>query len=160
MTANPSVASDACTASPCGSRIPAFGRMSTVTCTHDLRLGQVAGERDTGQQLERLDVPRPRPGHDVVGQLRPRRRAVPAGVEAPVAHELLVERRLRPAGRVPVGGPEAGRVGRQRLVAQRDHAVRVEPELELRVGEEDSPFGRMLVRGGIEGERGRSRAAA
>ncbi len=120
---------------------------------HHLRIGEVVVERDPGQPLERLDVARPRPGHDVVRQLRPRRGLVPAQRLAVVPHELLVERRLAAAGLVAVGRPEARRVRGQRLVAEDERAVRVEAELELRVGEDD-PARRGPVRAvAVERER-------
>jgi hypothetical protein len=56
---------------------------------------------------------------------------------AVVADELLVEAVLRAAGLVRVAGPEARRVGRERLVAEDEGAVGVEPELELRVRDDD-----------------------
>ena len=67
------------TASPCGSRMPAFGRTRTVAFTRARpRVGEVVVERDPGQPLERLDVARPRAGDDVVGQLRARGRSCPS----------------------------------------------------------------------------------
>ena len=49
--------SECLTASPCGSRIPSLGRTSTVALTvHDLRSGDVVGEGELGQPLERVDV--------------------------------------------------------------------------------------------------------
>src|SRR6185437_4862670 len=56
-----------------------------------------------------------------------------------VAQRLLVEARLAPAGRVPVGGPEAGGVGRQHLVDHEQATVGRGPELELRIGDDDPP---------------------
>ena len=85
-------------------------------------VGEVVVERDLGQPLERLDVAAARAGDEIVGQLGPGRRLVPADRLAPVAHELLVERGLRAAGLVAVGRPEAGRVGGQRLVTEHDPA--------------------------------------
>ena len=78
---------------------------------------------------------------DVRRDLRRRRQLVPAGRGGPVPRELLVEAGLAAAGLVGVGRPEAGGVGRADLVAEREHAVGVEPELELRVGQDD-PAGR------------------
>ena len=89
------------------------------------------------RQLERLDVAAARARDDVVGELRAGVGLVPAERLAVVAHELLVERRLRAAGRVLVGRPEARRVGRERLVAEHEPAVVVDAELELRVREDD-----------------------
>ena len=72
-----------------------------------------------------------------VGQLGAGVGLVPAGLLAVVADELLVEAVLRAARLVRVRGPEARRVGRQRLVAEHELAVGVEAELELRVGDDD-----------------------
>ena len=71
------------------------------------------------------------------------RLVVPAARIQPVADELLVERRLGAAGRVAVGRPEPGGVRREHLVDQDELAVR-EPELELRVGDDDPALGRDL----------------
>src|SRR5262249_19286604 len=78
---------------------------------------------------------------------------VPSERFAVVAHELLVERRLRPAGSVFVGRPEPGRVGRERLVGEYEAAILVEPELELRVGEDDPEGGGAFRDGAVESER-------
>ena len=83
-----------------------------------------ASNEIAGEPLERLDVARARAGDDVVRQRRAGIGLVPAERLAVVAHELLVERRLRPAGRVLVGRPEAGRVRRERLVAEHEPARR------------------------------------
>ena len=119
-TAKPRCRSDSCTASPCGSRMPCFGRTRTVAFTGAPRSGRRGSRRSAiaGQALERLDVACPRAGDDVLGQLRPGRGLVPAERLAVVADELLVERRLGAAGLVLVGRPEAGRVGRERLVGE------------------------------------------
>ena len=61
---------------------------------------EVLVERDLREPLECLDVPGARAGDDVVGQLGAGRLLVPARLLAPVADELLVERRLRSARRV------------------------------------------------------------
>src|SRR3712207_9167574 len=49
----------------------------------------------------------------VVGQVRRRRRLIPAGRLQPVAQRLLVEAGLRAAGLVAVGGPEARAIRRR-----------------------------------------------
>ena len=65
---------------PCGSRIPCFGRTSTVAFIrrHHRRVGEVVVERDPGEPLERLDVARARPVDDVGGQLRARAASCPS----------------------------------------------------------------------------------
>ena len=97
---------------------------------------EVALEARAGDPLERLDVACARAGDDVRRQLRPGRRLVPRLRLEPVAHELLVEARLRAAGRVRRGVPEPRRVGRHHLVDQDQLAID-ETHLELRVGEDD-----------------------
>ncbi len=59
-----------------------------------------------GQPLVGFDIFVPGLGHDVVGQLGRRTVLVPVGRFQPVAHELLVERRLGAAGMIRVGRPE------------------------------------------------------
>ena len=152
-TANPSVRSASPTASPCGSRMPSFGRISTVAFTGPPSGRRDSVERDLRQPLERFDVAGARPGDDILRHLGPGVGAIPSGREAEVAHVLLVERRLRPARAVRVGRPEARRVGRQRLVAERDDAVSVDAELELRVGEDDPARLGMRRCEGVEPER-------
>ena len=56
---------------------------------------------------------------------------VPADRLEVVAHELLVEARLRPAGLIAVGRPEARRVGRQHLVDQRSSSLAAQPNSNL-----------------------------
>ena len=64
-----------------------------------------------------------------------------------VAHELLVEARLRTAGDVKIPRPEARRVGRQDLVDEDDvplaAAVGDAAEFELGVGDDDAPVFRV-----------------
>src|SRR5260221_198156 len=82
---------------------------------------------------------------DHVGrQLGRRRLVVPTGGIGPVAHELLVEGRLRLARLVAVSGPEARGVGSEDLVAEDDLGAGVGAKLELGVGEDDPPLGRVL----------------
>ena len=75
---------------------------------------------------------------------------VPGG---PVADVLLVERRLRAARLVLVGGPEARGVRRADLVAEHQRAVGVEPELELRVGEDHAALARVVGDRAVDGQR-------
>src|SRR6185312_14382918 len=77
-------------------------------------------------------------------QLRRRRGLVPALLAGPVTDELLVEGGRRLAGLVAVGGPEAGGVRGQHLVAEHDLGTGVAAELELGVGEDDPALGRVL----------------
>src|SRR5207248_7149608 len=86
-------------------------------------------------------------------ELGPRIGLVPSGRLAVVADELLVEAVLRAAGLVRLARPEARRVRRQRLVAEDEVAVRVEPELELRVRDDDPGRPGVLRRGGVQADR-------
>src|SRR5205809_853541 len=83
-----------------------------------------------GQSFEGLDIARARACDDVIGKLGPGRGLVPAERLAVVAHELLVERGLRPAGLVVGRRPEARGVGREGLVGEYELALTVDPELE------------------------------
>ncbi len=76
----------------------------------------------------------------------------------PVPHELLVEGRRRAARPPRVRRPEARRIGGEGFVDPDDAAVRVEPELELRVGEEQAPRRRVL--GGFREDEERQIAKA
>src|SRR5207302_6882651 len=96
------------------------------------RVVEIAREGDRRQPLERLDVLGARLEDDLVRQLGAGIGLRPADQLAVVADVLLVEAVLRPAGLVRLAGPETGGVRCQRLVAEDDVAVRVEPELELR----------------------------
>src|SRR5580704_15457961 len=78
---------------------------------------------------------------------------IPAGRRGPVAHELLVEARLCAAGLVFVRGPEAGGIGGADLVAERQLAVGVEPELELGVGKNDPALAGVLGGVLVDGDR-------
>src|SRR5690606_10913380 len=82
--------------------------------------------------------------HDVGWYGRSRRGFVPAGGDGPVPYVLLVEGVLWAAGFPLVGGPEAGRVGGQHLVAEGEDPVGVPAELEFRVGHEEAAFGGVL----------------
>ena len=87
------------------------------------------------------------------GSSGPGARLVPAERLAVVADELLVERRLWAAGRVLVGGPEARGVGRERLVSEHELTVRVDAELELRVGDQDPALGGVVGGEAVELDR-------
>src|SRR5688572_23364489 len=93
-------------------------------------LATVPLEGATGQSLERLDVPGPGALDDVGRQLGTRRRLVPAAALEPVAHELLIVTRLRPAGLVGGRLPEPARIGCQDLVHEDQLAVREQAQLE------------------------------
>src|SRR6185503_10701607 len=114
---------------------------------------QPGRERLAGQPLVRGHVALARLRHDVVGNRRRGRRLVPAGAGRPVAHVLLVEARLPTADLVLVGGPEARGVRRADLVAENELAVRVKPELELRVGEDDPALARVIRDGLVDRDR-------
>src|SRR4051794_15637396 len=129
----PSAGSARSTATPWGSRIPAFGRTRTRAriviararsparprrrssngAQSRCHAGEPGVERLAGDELVGVDVALARPGDDIVGDRRCRRLLVPAGAGRPVAHVLLVEARLRAPDLVRVGGPEARGVGRQ-----------------------------------------------
>src|SRR5262245_47683952 len=79
-----------------------------------------------------------RPLHHVVGERGYRRLLVPANRLEVVAHELLVEARLRAARTPLVGGPETRGVGRHHLVDENELLARCDAELELGVGEDDA----------------------
>jgi hypothetical protein len=112
--------------------------MRTVSLRARPLVVEVPIERDPGEELGNASTYRgPRAGGDVGRELGPRGSPVPPGAEAPVEDVLLVEGRLRATGRVLRRRPEARRVGCERLVGQRDDAVTVDPELELRVCEQD-----------------------
>ena len=98
-TAKPSWRSELSTASPCGSRMPGFGRTSTVAliASTTCGVGEVVVERDAGQPLERLDVARAGAGDDVVGQLRARGRSCPS--RAPRSSRARTACRRTAAGR-------------------------------------------------------------
>src|SRR5436190_5719169 len=100
-------------------------------------------ERLARDPLVGLRVAGPGPVHDLGRKRRRRRRLVPAGLRRPVAHVLLVEARLRPAGLVAGGRPEARGIGRQNLVGEHDRAVGAAAQLELGVGEEDAVLARV-----------------
>src|SRR5207244_2329376 len=67
--------------------------------------------------------------------------------------ELLVEGGLGGAGPVLAGRPEPRRVGCQRLVAEYEPALAVEPELELRVRDDDPALACMLCGEPVERDR-------
>src|SRR5437764_889320 len=120
----PSAGNARSTVCPCGSRMPSFGRMSTLARTALSRPAPLEprGERLARDSLVRLAVERAGALYHVVGQRGRGGRLVPPGARRPIAHVLLVERRLRAARRVAVGRPEARRVGREHLVANDDAA--------------------------------------
>src|SRR6185295_10595 len=106
----------------------------------DLGVGEVVVEGEAGQALKGLHVARARLGDDLSWELRTGCSLVPAEPLAVVPDVLLVEGRLRTAGGIDVRGPEARRVWSERLVAEHEVALLVEPELELRVGDDDAAF--------------------
>src|SRR3954449_6102832 len=94
-----------------------------------------------------------RGGHHVVGDRRRGRRLVPPRAGGPVAHVLLVERGLPTTRLVLVGRPEARGVRRADLVAEHQLAALVEPELELRVREDDPALARVVGDRAVHGQR-------
>src|SRR5207302_155473 len=129
------------------------GRARSPSPEHHLGIREVGVEVDAREPLERVDVACPRAGDDVVRKLRSRLGLVPAERLAVVAGVLLVERGLRAAGLVLPGGPEARRVGRERLVAENEPSLVVASELELRVRDQDAARGRVLRREAVQLER-------
>src|SRR5207249_5496072 len=103
-----------------------------------------AGKAEVG-----LEVPLARCLHDPPRKGRRRGGAVPLAdllqTREVIAQRLLVEARLAPAGRVPVGRPEARRVGRQYLVDHEQATVGRAAELELRIGDDDPPRRRVAA---------------
>src|SRR4051794_39321232 len=114
---------------------------------------QPGRERLAGEPLVRGHVALARLRHHVVRDGGRRRRLVPAGAGRPVAHVLLVEARLAAPDLVLVGRPEARRVRRADLVAEHELPVAVEPELELRVGEDDPALARVVGDGLVDRDR-------
>src|SRR6185503_19384986 len=112
---------------------------SAIIVTRSPALGKIP----TGQPPERFDVFLACPGHHVIRERGDRRLLVPLDGFEIVAHELLVEARLRAAPPVGVARPEAGRIRRQHLV-DHDQPIRIGPpvgrhqsEFELRVCDDD-----------------------
>src|SRR3990172_176467 len=91
------------------------------------------------------------PDH-VRGELRPGRGLVPRKRQQIIADELLVEALLRAARPIAVRGPEPRRVRRQHLVDQDELPVR-QPELELGVGDDDSPPAGVVRRPAVDLQR-------
>src|SRR5690606_13470657 len=118
------------------------------------RRGAVRSSRLLADEpVQRLVVLRARALDDDGGQARPRSRLVPVeGLEI-VAHVLLVEALRGRAAFVARGRPKARRIGRQHLVHDAQLAVLVEPELELRVGDDDAALARVLDGARVERER-------
>src|SRR6478752_1567779 len=90
-------------------------------------------EGRAGEALEHLEIACRGGAHDLVRQRRRRSLAVPA-TGAPltveiIAQRLLVEARLRTAGRILLGRPEARAVRREHLVDEADGTVAVASEL-------------------------------
>ena len=80
--------------------------------------------------------------HDLVRQRGRRSLLVPLDLFEIIADELLVERGLRAAGCVLVGGPVAGGIRSEDFVGK-DDSVRGDAELEFGVGEDDSALSRV-----------------
>src|SRR5579885_1612533 len=98
-------------------------------------------------------------GDDLRRQLRSRRLLVPVESLEIVTHELLVEARRAGAGAVRVGRPEAGGIGRERLIDQDERAALIDTELELGVGNDDAAAERMIRGEPIERNRGVANAS-
>ena len=92
------------------------------------RADHAASSIATGEQPERLEIAPAGRLHHLGRELRRRRLAVPPTLPPKtgqvVAQRLLVEAGLGASGLVPVGRPEAGRVGCQHLVYEQELAVR------------------------------------
>src|SRR5439155_3719235 len=79
---------------------PSAGRARLPSPQHDLRVGKIVVELDASEPFECFGITRARSRDDMLRELRPGIVLVPAQRLAVIADELLVERRLRPAGRV------------------------------------------------------------
>src|SRR5262245_21486527 len=93
-------------------RTPLFTIASTSFWSRSL----ITVELPAGEAAERLHVLVSRSSHDLVWQRGDRRLLVPVNALEVVADELLVEAGLRTARSIAVAGPEARRIGRERLV--------------------------------------------
>ena len=82
-------------------------------------------------------------GHHIRGKGRARGLFVPTYLLEVIANVLFIKGRLRLAGRVMIGGPEARGVRRQRLVDPNQFLPQ-QPKFEFRVGNDDPACGRML----------------
>src|SRR4029077_6678296 len=146
--AKPTAGNARCTASPCGSRMPALGRInpraritSRRRCDRRARASLPTAaaieprlERLAGDTLVGLQVPRPRALHDVLGDRRRGWQLAPAAGRRPVAHVLLVEAGLPAPGLVALHRPVARGVWREHLIAHRQRAggiLFIQAELEL-----------------------------
>src|SRR5215469_15632849 len=85
----------------------------------------------------------PRASHYVRGQCGRGRLLVPADALEVVADELLIEGRLRLAGRIEVRGPEARRIGSESFVDP-DELTADEAEFEFCVSDDDAAGGSVL----------------
>src|SRR5687767_2373021 len=96
--------------------------LSTISRTRASSCARIpsAFQLSARQAPERVEIFRARPLDHVLGQAGYGRLLVPLDRLEIVAHELLVEARLRAAGRVAVRRPEARRIGRHHLVDQDD----------------------------------------
>jgi hypothetical protein len=97
-------------------------------------------QRVAGDALIGFPILVPRPGDHVGGQRGRGRLLVPTDALEVVADELLIERRLRLAGRVEVRGPEPRRIGSKGLVDP-NQFVADEAEFEFCVGDDDAAGG-------------------
>src|SRR6267378_5621019 len=95
-------------------------RYSAFRTPHSAFVSSSDIQSATRNPIVRLQVPLTRRLHDLPWQRRRRGVPVPLALlletREVIAQRLLVEARLAPAGRVPVGRPEPGGVGRENLV--------------------------------------------
>ena len=135
---------------PWGSRMPAFGRISTRAPLHRSRrrpCGPASLEGLAGDQLVRLDVARAGARDDVLGDRRRRRPLVPAAVPRPSRARTACRSSAAPAR--PRSRPRASSA-RSRASAPRRPGpparpiVLVQAQLELRVGQDHAALARVL----------------
>src|ERR1700733_2296122 len=179
----PSAGSARSTATPCGSRMPALGRIRTRALTRYAsgtrsrgatgivaRLGRAVGgctgaieprlERLAGDALIGLHVASAGAGDDILGDGGRGWLLVPATGGCPVAHVLLVEARLPTSNLVLGGGAVARGVGGEDLVAEYQRRPGagadgvVETQLELGVGEDYAIGAGVLGSEGVQLEGG------
>src|SRR5690606_4577468 len=109
-------------------------------------------QRSTGDPLVRFAILCRGGLNHLRRQRRRWRLPIPPRLRQPIAHALLVERRLVPAGLVELRIPETGAVRRQQLVGDRQLAVD-QAELQLRIGNDDPTRAGVLLSGAVDGQR-------
>src|SRR5438270_9164366 len=92
--------------------------------------------------MQRVEIARARRDHELSWHGGRRVLAVPSARPSLavqiISQWLLVEARLRAAGKIAIRRPEPGAIRREHLVDQGDRATRVAAELELGIRDDDS----------------------